>query len=76
MGQRITVYETVPPTIAQQVFTIGSGIAGGLAGFMLARELVGVKEVPASTLAVATLVSAAFTFGAAYFLGKAVKKEY
>jgi len=76
MRQITTVRETVPPTIAQQVFTIGSGIAGGLAGFMLARELVGVKEVPTSVLAGATLVSAAFTFGAAYFLGKAVKKEH
>jgi len=75
MQQRYTIRDTVPAPVAQQVFVIGSGIAGGVAGFILAREFVGAEEVPLSHVVAATTVSAIFTFGAALILGKAVSKE-
>ena len=67
--------EQIPPTVAQQIFTIGSGVAGGLAGFYLAKQLVGVKYVPREKVILATLISALFTFGAAVFLSRALEKE-
>lgn len=65
----------VPSTVAQQVFSVGSGIAGAMAGFVLAKELVDVKEVPSSALALGTLVSAIFSFGAALLIVRAVKRR-
>jgi len=64
----------VPPTIAQQVFTIGSAIAGGLAGMVLARELADVENVPVSLVAGTTIVSALFTIGAGLYLAKKVRE--
>jgi len=71
----IAVPQKVPPAVAGQVFTIGSGVAGLLAGSVLAKELSNVKEVKASDLAVATLISALFTFGAAIMLSRAIRRE-
>jgi heterodisulfide reductase subunit A-like polyferredoxin len=66
----------VPPTVAQQVFVIGSGVAGGAAGLFLAKELTDVKDVPVPPVVVATLVSILFTFGAALYLAKNLRKAY
>lgn len=66
----------VPPTVAQQVFVIGSGIAGGAAGFFLAKELSKVEDVPVPPLAIATIISVAFTFGAAYYLVRNIRSTY
>jgi len=65
----------VPPTIAQQVFVIGSGIAGGLAGFILAKELTGVEDVPADLVAGVTIVSAFATLGAGIYLARKAKGQ-
>lgn len=65
----------VPPTVAQQVFVIGSGIAGGAAGLFLARELANVEDVPVPPVAIATIISIFFTFGAAAILTRAVRGE-
>ena len=73
--QQIQQSHQIPPTVAQQIFTIGSGIAGGLAGMYLARQLVGVKNVPKEKVISATFISALFTFGAAVFLARALEKE-
>ena len=59
---------TLPPTLAQQVFTIGSGVAGGLAGVVLARKLIEAEEVPTSQVVFAALFSAAATVGAVAFI--------
>lgn len=66
----------VPPTVAQQVFVIGSGIAGGLAGLHLAREFAGVRDVPTGPVVVATVVSFFFTLGASYYLARNIKETY
>jgi hypothetical protein len=60
----------VPPTVAQQIFTIGSAIAGGLAGIVVARKFAKVQDVPTSQVAGATLISVLFTLGAGLYLAK------
>lgn len=65
----------VPTTIAQQVFVIGSGIAGGLAGFIIAKELSGVEDVPVSLVAGVTLISALATLGAGIYLAQKARGE-
>jgi len=66
----IEVPGRVPPTVAQQVFILGSGIAGGLAGFLLARHLAKVEDVSMPLVFGTTLVSVVATFGAALYLVK------
>jgi len=75
MAQIIEAPPYVDPPIAQQIFTIGSAIAGGLAGFILARSLANVEKVPVAPLVGATIVSAVFTFGAAMLLTRGLEKE-
>jgi len=58
----------VPPTVAQQIFTIGSAIAGGLGGFLLAKHLAKVTDVSFPLVAGTTIVSVIATFGAAVYL--------
>lgn len=64
----------VPPTVALQAFTIGSALAGGLTGIILARELAGVEDVPVPLVAGATIVSILFTLGAGLYLAKKVRE--
>lgn len=73
--QRITVSSTVRPTIGQQIFTIGSAIAGGLAGMIVAREFSQVEEVPTNQVIFATAISVIFTVAAAVYLAKQVNQE-
>ena len=67
-----SITDQMPPTVAQQVFAIGSGVAGGLAGMYMARGLVGRTSVPGSWVIGATIISALFTFGSAALLIKAL----
>ena len=62
--------ERVAPTVAQQIFILGSGIAGGLAGFLLAKHLAKVPDVSMPLVAGTTIVSVVATFGAALYLVK------
>lgn len=64
----VTGETALTPTLAQQVYVIGSGIAGGLAGFILAARLAGARSVPIPSLLLATLVSGAATFGSVYLI--------
>lgn len=69
------VYEdTLPSNIAQQVFVLGSGLAGAAAGMVLARSFSGVAAVPKSTVIGATIVSVVFTLGAGLYLAKKAKE--
>jgi hypothetical protein len=74
MAVVLQVPDKVPATVAQQMFVIGSGIAGGLGGFILARKFSRIQEVSVPMVALTTIVSIAATLGAALYLGQ-VSKE-
>ena len=65
----------IAPTIAQQIFTIGSAVAGGAAGLVLANSLAKVPKVSSEKVAFATTVSVLFTLGAALVLAKSIEGE-
>lgn len=65
----------IPVTEAQQMFVIGSGIAGGVAGWLVAKGFTGIDRVPVSTVVATTVVSVLFTVGAAVVLVKKVRNE-
>jgi hypothetical protein len=54
----------ISASIGQQIFTISSGVAGGLAGFLLAYRLKTSSHVHLKPLLLASLISAVATFGA------------
>jgi hypothetical protein len=69
----MTILQTpdrVAPTVAQQMFVIGSGIAGGAAGMLIAREFANVEDVSASLAIGTTVVSVIFTLAAGLYLAK------
>jgi hypothetical protein len=61
----------VPASIGQQVYTITSGIAGGLAGFVLASRLTNATHVKATPLMIASAISAAATFAVVFMISEA-----
>lgn len=74
-ADRIAMIQTLqssmlPPTVGQQIFTIGSAVAGGLAGIIVARKFADVEEVPINYVLAATVISAVFTVGAAVYLAR------
>lgn len=75
MARIYAVSGEVAPPVAQQIFTIGSAIAGGVAGFVLANSLSKAEVVPTDKVLGATLISALFTLGAALVLAKSVEEE-
>jgi hypothetical protein len=64
----------VPPTIAQQVFVIGSGLAAGAAGLILAKSFVGKTEVRQDNLVMTTMLCGGATLLAAFLLAKSVEE--
>ena len=76
MARVLQAPERVPSTVAQQIFTIGSAIAGGLGGFLLAKRLAKVPDVSFPLVAGTTIISALATFGAALYLAGHLGKEY
>lgn len=66
----------VAPTIAQQIFVIGSGVAGGVAGYVLAKEFsqANIREVPTPLVISTTLLSVLFTIGAGVYLARKAKE--
>jgi hypothetical protein len=66
--------QTVAPTVAQQIFTIGSAISGGLAGIAIARAFAGVDRVPQNLVMGATVISVFATLGAGLYLAKKARE--
>ena len=66
--------QDLTPTIAQQIFVIASGIAGGLAGIWVARGFSGVRTVPSSVVGVASILSFVGTLGAGIYLANKAKE--
>ena len=62
------------PTIAQQIFVLGSGIAGGLAGFALAKGFSGVKDVSTPLVVGTTIISVICTLAAGLYLSDKSKE--
>ena len=58
----------IPASIGQQVFTISSGVAGGLAGLLLATRLTKATHVSTMPTVLASLISAAATFGVIFII--------
>jgi hypothetical protein len=58
----------VPAPLAQQTFTLVSGLAGAMGGLLLATRLIGKTHVRVEPLMLATLLSAGATFGAVYLI--------
>jgi len=55
-------------TVAQQIFSIVPGVAGGLAGFILALKLANTKQVKASEVLLASGVVALTTFAVVFMV--------
>jgi hypothetical protein len=66
----------VPPTVAQQIFVIGSGIASGLAGFTIAREFAEVENVSTPLVVGTTVISIFFTIAAGLYLARKAKEVH
>lgn len=52
----------MPATVAQQIFSIVPGIAGGLSGLFLAAKLANVTRVKTSGVIIAAIANALLTF--------------
>jgi len=55
-------------TVAQQIFSIVPGVAGGLAGFILALKLADTKQVKASEVLLASGIVALTTFAVVFMV--------
>lgn len=58
----------IPASIGQQVFTITSGIAGGLAGLVLANRLKSSTRINLQPLLLASVISAGATFAVVFLI--------
>lgn len=65
----------VAPTVAQQIYTISSGVAGAAAGFNIAGNIEGGEQVPVPPVLLATAISVIGTFGAALIIANAGRQR-
>jgi len=65
----------MPATVAQQIFSVVPGIAGGIAGFILAAKLANARKVNTSGVLVASVLNAALTIGTIWLITEAVSDE-
>jgi hypothetical protein len=65
----------LPPTVAQQAYLIGSGLAQGGANIVLAKGLVNFEDVPRDDLAIGIFISAILTFVPVLFLLKILERR-
>lgn len=66
--------DSLAPTVAQQAYLIGSGLAQGGANIVLARGLADIDEVPTDTVALSILVSAILTLVPVLFFLELMKR--
>ncbi len=57
---------TIPASIGQQIFAITSGVAGGLAGFVLAYKMANAVRVNTAEVIIASIIAAIGSFGAVF----------
>ena len=60
----------IPASIGQQIFAITSGVAGGLAGLVLATRLSNATTLKARGVLLASLITAAATFSVVYLVAE------
>jgi hypothetical protein len=58
----------IPASIGQQVFVITTGVAGGLAGLILATRLTTATHMKLSPVLLASAVATAATFGVVFLM--------
>ena len=68
IGSLINDPSTMPATLALQLFSIVPGIAGGLAGFVLASKLANTRKVKTKGVLLAALLNAVLTLGSIYLI--------
>lgn len=61
----------MPTTVAQQIFSIVPGIAGGIGGFLLASRLARASKVRTRGVLIASGVVALLTLGSIYLIVEA-----
>lgn len=76
MVAQIEAPSTLAPGVAQQIFVIGSGVAGALTGLVIAKGFVGVKNIPTPLVVATTVVSVVATVGAGVYLAKRAKEGF
>lgn len=69
------VPSSLAPTVAQQTYLIGSGLAQGGANIILARGLANYDNVPTDTVAVSIFISAILTLVPVIFFLKVLEKR-
>jgi predicted transporter len=62
--------DRVATTVAQQMFVVGSGIAGGVAGYLIAKEFSDIETVSTPLVIGTTVVSVLFTVAAGIYLAR------
>lgn len=67
------VPDRIATTVAQQMFVVGSGIAGGVAGYLIAKEFADIEDVPTTLVLGTTLISVLFTVAAGIYLARKAK---
>ncbi len=65
----------IPASIGQQIFAITSGVAGGLAGLVLATRLSNATTLKAQGVLLASLVTAVATFSVVYMIAEGNVEE-
>ena len=65
----------LPATVAQQLFSIVPGIAGGFAGFILAARLADTKRVKTKGVLIASALNAILTVATIFLIVAAEEKD-
>lgn len=67
-AERAQPLSVMPASIGQQIFALVPGVAGGLAGFLLAYRLANVRRIKTAPVLLVSLAIAAITIAAIFFV--------